>query len=45
MRYANANTRRYCERDLKALFSFAGVDHPRWLTESVAGGHVGVAVR
>ena len=35
MRYANANTRRYYERDLKALFGFAGVDHPRLLTESV----------
>ena len=28
MRYANAGTRRYYERDLKALFGFAGVDHP-----------------
>jgi hypothetical protein len=35
MRYANASTRRYYERDLKALFIFAGVDHPGLLTESV----------
>lgn len=35
MRYPNANTRRYYERDLKALFVFAGVDHPGLLTESV----------
>ena len=35
MRYPNANTRRYYERDLKALFSFAGVEHPGLLTESV----------
>jgi integrase len=35
MRYSNANTRRYYERDLKALFVFAGVDHPGLLTESV----------
>jgi hypothetical protein len=35
MRYSNANTRRYYERDLKALFGFAGVDHPALLTESM----------
>ncbi|MHB1534960.1 MAG: hypothetical protein ACYC1D_10200 [Acidimicrobiales bacterium] len=35
MRYSNASTRRYYERDLKALSSFAGVDHPGLLTESV----------
>ena len=35
MRYPNANTRRHYERDLKALFVFAGVDHPGLLTESV----------
>jgi hypothetical protein len=35
MRYANASTRRYYERGLKALFVFAGVDHPGLLTESV----------
>jgi hypothetical protein len=29
LRYANPSTRRYYERDLAALFAFAGVDHPR----------------
>lgn len=35
MRYSNANTRRYYERDLTALFGFAVVDLPAVLTESM----------
>ena len=34
LRYNNLNTRRQYEAELAALFAFAGVSHPRFLTES-----------